>query len=473
MPKKYHINTETAPPRFVPIEKGTILDWEAGCLRCFKCVKRKCIYGAYNKRTFDTKQLSDTIDNICRNCLRCVQSCPGQIITKTINPEYETLGDSYWTPDIISRQWYQAETGSIPVSGAGYPGPFSGPGFDDMWTDMSEIVRPTRDGIHGREYINTMVSLGRKLTSLTFDDKGKPILDAPREIEIPIPIIFGTLPFGSLSPDVYLAMAGAAAELDTLIEIPVEAWDKDLEQYATYVVPLLSEEQIETHGHLIETARVVEIKDSGNSEGAFKKLKAKHPEAMVMIKTALNENCPQRVQALAEAGADIMHVYADRNGNLQIGDKTWFVKDAVRKVHNHLVDRGIRDSVTIVSSGGIAMAEHVAKGIICGADAVAVDIPLLLALECRMCFRCEKGLSCPVEIENVHPQWGKARIMNLIGAWRNQILEVLGAMGLREVRRLRGEVGRAMFFEALEAQTFGQLFGKRINNSSGNVGVVA
>jgi glutamate synthase domain-containing protein 2 len=155
-------------------------------------------------------------------------------------------------------------------------------------------------------------------------------------------------------------------------------------------------------------------------------------------------------------------VYADRNGNVECEDKTWFVKDMTRKVHNHLVDLGIRDTVTIVSSGGIAMAEHVAKGVICGADAVAIDIPLLLALECRMCLRCERGLSCPVEIENVHPQWGKARIMNLVGAWRNQILEVLGAMGLREVRRLRGEVGRAMFFEDLEAQTFGELFGKRV-----------
>ena len=51
--------------------------------------------------------------------------------------------------------------------------------------------------------------------------------------------------------------------------------------------------------------------------------------------------------------------------------------------------------------------------------------------------------------------------MNLIAAWRNQLLEVLGAMGIREVRRLRGEVGRAMFFEDLEAETFGRLFGPR------------
>jgi len=32
---------------------------------------------------------------------------------------------------------------------------------------------------------------------------------------------------------------------------------------------------------------------------------------------------------------------------------------------------------------------------------------------------------------------------------------VLGGMGLREVRRQTGEVGRAMFYEDLEAKVFG------------------
>ena len=36
-------------------------------------------------------------------------------------------------------------------------------------------------------------------------------------------------------------------------------------------------------------------------------------------------------------------------------------------------------------------------------------------------------------------------------------------MGIREVRRLRGETGRAMFFEDLERDSFGRLFGKRKN----------
>jgi hypothetical protein len=50
---------------------------------------------------------------------------------------------------------------------------------------------------------------------------------------------------------------------------------------------------------------------------------------------------------------------------------------------------------------------------------------------------------------------------NLIAAWHGQLIEVMGAMGMREVRRLRGETGRAMFFEDIETETFGRLFGAR------------
>ena len=53
------------------------------------------------------------------------------------------------------------------------------------------------------------------------------------------------------------------------------------------------------------------------------------------------------------------------------------------------------------------------------------------------------------------------RMVNLMGAWHSQILEVMGAMGIREARRLRGETGRAIFFEEIDKETFGKLFKKR------------
>jgi hypothetical protein len=34
---------------------------------------------------------------------------------------------------------------------------------------------------------------------------------------------------------------------------------------------------------------------------------------------------------------------------------------------------------------------------------------------------------------------------------------VMGAMGMRDARRLRGEAGRAMFFQDLDRSTFGSL----------------
>jgi glutamate synthase domain-containing protein 2 len=124
----------------------------------------------------------------------------------------------------------------------------------------------------------------------------------------------------------------------------------------------------------------------------------------------------------------------------------------MKEIHLNLVEKGTRDLVTLIGSGGVAMAEHMAKLIICGADAIACDIPLLVAMECHVCKRCAEGIACPVELDSVDPGWGSKRITNLMAGWHNQLLEILGAMGIREVRRLRGEMGRAMFYEDLEKE---------------------
>ena len=44
-----------------------------------------------------------------------------------------------------------------------------------------------------------------------------------------------------------------------------------------------------------------------------------------------------------------------------------------------------------------------------------------------------------------------------MASWHNQMLETLGAMGIREVSRLRGEVGRAIFFDDLEKEWISDL----------------
>lgn len=69
----------------------------------------------------------------------------------------------------------------------------------------------------------------------------------------------------------------------------------------------------------------------------------------------------------------------------------------------------------------------------------------------------QTGVALSVEIENASIEWVNSRTINIIGAWHNQLLEVMGAMGIRDVRRLRGEAGRAIFYEDIDKDIFGSL----------------
>jgi hypothetical protein len=221
------------------------------------------------------------------------------------------------------------------------------------------------------------------------------------------------------------------------------------------------------------------IEDSPDVLSMQASLKKARPERIVAIRVQANPSVAARVLELTQGGAEVIHLVFDSHGReaaepprrsrgaLPIPNPQSpipplrHVRDVLRDVHGTLVRQGVRDEVTLVASGGIALAEHVAKAIICGADLVAIDVPLLLALECRLCGECRRGEPCPIALEEIDAEYGKHRIVNLTGAWHQQLIEVLGAMGIREVRRLRGETGRAMFFEDLERDTFGRLFGKR------------
>jgi glutamate synthase domain-containing protein 2 len=85
----------------------------------------------------------------------------------------------------------------------------------------------------------------------------------------------------------------------------------------------------------------------------------------------------------------------------------------------------------------------------------------MIALECQLCHSCEPGMHCPAQLESINRAYGVGRMTNLVSAWHDQLVEVMGAMGMREARRLRGDVGRGLFFEELEEETFGKLFGTR------------
>ena len=200
MPLKYSIHTSAAPLRFYPVGKYATIEFRENCAgSCKACVKKKCVYNIFKDNYLHMSKMEEPeYLYTCNSCFRCIQECTKGIFSRVINPEYREIGDDYWTPDVIHRTWYQAHTGSIPVSGAGYRGPFVGKGFDSMWTDMSEIVRPTRDGIHGREYINTCIELSRRPERLAFHADGSLAVSVNPILEIPLPILFQMPDFGVL-----------------------------------------------------------------------------------------------------------------------------------------------------------------------------------------------------------------------------------------------------------------------------------
>ena len=481
MPAKYVIHSKPVAPRFRPVGKLGIVDWREDCSSCHNCVKRGCVYRLYREEADTLRQEIGYLDYIyqCKGCLSCVQNCTKNILTRVVNPEYRRLGDEYYTPDIILATWFQAETGRIPVSGSGYGGPFSGPGFDSMWTDMSEIVRPTRDGIHGREYISTGVDIGRKLPHLAFVG-GEPTLMPPPLVEAPMPVIFDLIPSRWRRGAVVAAVAAAASEIGTLAvlreeDMPEEkSAEEDLTQTETsdwdgqpdgaavngHVIPLLEAAGAGTAWSRL-SARLVMIPDGPDAPAAQAALKREHASQVVAIRVPATPTAALRVVELTRAGAEVIHLLFDAHGREEAPAGPRHMRDVLREVHGALVKEGVRDEVTLIASGGIAAAEHVAKAIICGADLVAIDIPLLLALECRLCGDCLRELPCPIALDEAEQGFAVHRIVNLMAAWHQQLIEVLGAMGIREIRRLRGETGRCMFFEDLERETFGRWLGKR------------
>jgi len=464
MPKKYHIHTQTAAPRFHPVGKYTTVEFRENCAgSCRACVKKRCVYNIFKENVLHVAAMEEPeYLYTCMSCFRCIQECTRGIFSRTINPEYRRLGDDYWRAETIHRLWYQAHTGKIPVSGAGYRGPFSGPGFDAMWTDMSEIVRPTRDGIHGREYINTSVELSRRCSPLAFTADGALDVDPPPILQIPIPLVLQPASDLVVNPTVLAALAQAAQALGTLMLLDAADFTDNMHPFAGHLVPRLGSGGLQALDERFAACPAVELRGAGTDADVIAALGRRDPRPAVFAGLALDTASCANAVRLARAGVDAIHFYADSHGNQTGSAKPAFVKEMIRAIHLALVDAGVREQVNLIFSGGIAMAEHVAKAIICGADAVAVDRPAMIAMECRLCGRCTRGLACPVALDQpFDANWGAQRIVNLMGAWHSQLLEVMGAMGIREARRLRGEVGRSMWFEDLEKDSFGPIFGRR------------
>ena len=458
---RYHIETREAPEikkwptRFrVKVGKFGLAKWlleeifKHGLGKRREVVlSRPCMYGVFSGPIGGFAPRPEH----CVGCLRCTTENP-TFISVTHNPERKKLGDAFFTSNFIDALSYETQGGMIPVKGAGYRGKFGGEGWDGMWTDMSEIVRPTRDGIHGREFISTVVDIGYRPNYLAFDEAGKLIGSRPKVISIPLPLLFDRPAPSDRGETLSRITSNAAAELQTLAVLPVAEVVR-LGLGGRQIVPLVKPGDEDLLDQLGFAPDMIEI--DGWDADLFAAVSAKFPQTI----TGLRIEFPTAEELLGyvNQGVTTFHLLADYHG---LDSHGTFVLDLIRSAHGALVEAGIRQEVTLIGSGGIIAAEHIPKAILCGLDAVALDTPVMAALQADFMGECRDRQSSRFSLPaNLTVEWGTQRLLNLAAAWRDQLLEISGAMGLREIRRMRGEMGRAMFMKTLERDAFAGVVG--------------
>jgi hypothetical protein len=461
--ERYHIHTEHAPdivkwPSRFDVKVGKIgLAKELLSELIHHRLKNKdvitsrpCMYGVFSGPVGGFSPRPE----YCVGCLRCTTEYP-EFVTVSHNPERKKLGDSYFTSNFINAISYEVEQGMIPVKGAGYRGKFGGEGWEGMWTDMSEIVRPTRDGIHGREFISTVADIGYRPNFLRFDSHGLPIGSTPRVISIPIPMIFDAPP-RSVSTGLMGKITIQAAEaIKSLAVLQLGAiLEHNLE--SENVVPLVRSGEQDGLDLLSNVPLMIEM--DGWNEQLHRHIQEKFPESLICLRIPFSS--PEELIGYHNKGIYVFHLLADFHGRGPNGN---FVLDLIRQAHTTFVEAGVRQEVTLLGSGGMIAAEHIPKAILCGLDAIAIDTPLLIALQAKLSGECADRESSIFTLPgNLTIEWGVQRLMNLMASWRDQLLEICGAMGLREIRRMRGEMGRAMFMVNLEKEAFAGIEGYEV-----------
>jgi glutamate synthase domain-containing protein 2 len=87
----------------------------------------------------------------------------------------------------------------------------------------------------------------------------------------------------------------------------------------------------------------------------------------------------------------------------------------------------------------------VVKAVALGTDACYIATAALLAMGCHLCRTCQTGrcnwgiaTQRPDLVKRLNPEIGSERLVNLLTAWRHEIMELMGGMGINSIEALRG-----------------------------------
>ena len=461
---------------------------DARCIACRVC-ERQCANEVHAFLEKKGVMISD--EARCVNCQRCVSLCPTHAL-KIVKNGCRLRENANWDHATIQEIYKQANSGGVLLSSMGNPKPLP-VYWDKILINASQVTNPPIDPL--REPMETRVFLGKKPEKVIRGADGNLITTLPPQIELSMPVMFSAMSYGSISYNAHASLAKAATQLGILYNTGEGGLHEDFNVYGNNTVVQVASGRFGVHEKYLKTGAAIEIKMGQGAkpgigghlpgtkivgdvsrtrmipEGTDAISPAPHHDIYsiedlrqlvyslkeatrykkpVIVKVAAVHNIAAIASGIARSGADIIAIDGFRGGTgaapTRIRDNVGIpIELALAAVDQRLRDEGIRGNVSLVAGGSIRSAADVVKALALGADACYIATAALLALGCHLCRTCQSG-KCnwgiatqqPELVKRLNPELGSARLVNLMNAWRHEIKELMGGMGINSVEALRG-----------------------------------
>lgn len=459
--------------------------------RCISC--RICEEQCANEvHTYDKKSMHMLSDESkCVDCQRCVSFCPTRAL-KIVKNQCTFRENANWQSDTIKEIYKQASTGGVLLSSMGNPNPLP-IYWDRILINASQVTNPPIDPL--REPMETKVFLGKKPSAIQRGADGRLKCILPPQLELSMPVMFSAMSYGSISYNAHESLARAARELGIYYNTGEGGLHEDFYCYGENTIVQVASGRFGVHADYLNAGAAIEIKMGqgakpgigGHLPGAkivgdvsrtrmipegsdaispaphhdiysiedlrqlvYSLKEATRYKKPVIVKVAAVHNIAAIASGIARSGADIIAIDGFRGGTgaapTRIRDNVGIpIELALAAVDQRLRDEGIRNNVSLVVGGSIRGASDVVKALALGADACYIATAAVLALGCHLCRSCQSG-KCnwgiatqrPELVERLNPMVGSQRLVNLITAWRHEIKELMGGMGINSIEALRG-----------------------------------
>lgn len=468
--------------------KFEVIRNENRCIGCRVC-ERQCANEVHH---YDAERKAMQADESkCVNCHRCVALCPARAL-KIVKSDCRLRENANWQEDTINEVYKQAGSGGVLLSSMGNPKPMP-VYWDKILINASQVTNPSIDPL--REPMETKVFLGKKPEKIEKDENGKIICKLDPQLELSMPVMFSAMSYGSISYNAHKSLAAAAQKLGIFYNTGEGGLHEDFYCYGENTIVQVASGRFGVYKDYLEVGAAVEIKIGQGAkpgigghlpgtkivgdvsrtrmipEGSdaispaphhdiysiedlrqlvFSLKEATEYKKPIIVKAAAVHNIAAIASGIARSGADIIAIDGYRGGTgaapTRIRDNVGIpIELALASVDKRLRDEGIRNNVSIVVGGSIRSSADAVKAIALGADACYVATAALLALGCHLCRTCQTG-KCnwgiatqrPELVKRLDPEIGMERLVNLMDAWRHEIKELMGGMGINSIEALRG-----------------------------------